>query len=46
MRLPSELFLGDIRALGLAATIVAILFTFNIVTTDAQDPELEELQSQ
>lgn len=46
MRFSSELLVCNIRALGRATAIAAILFTFNVVTTNAQDFDPEELQPQ
>ncbi len=46
MRFSSELLVCNKRALGRATAIATILFTFNVVTTNAQDFEPEELQPQ
>ena len=44
IRFSYELLVYDRRALCRATAIVAILFTFNVMTTDAQQPEFPELQ--
>lgn len=46
MEFLSELLVCSLRELGRATAIAAILFTFNVVTSNAQDFEPEELQPQ
>lgn len=46
MKFSSESLVCSLRALGRATAIAAILFTFNVMTTNAQDFEPEELRPQ
>ncbi len=46
MKFSSELLVCSLKGLGRATVFATILFTFNVVTTNAQDFEPEELQPQ